>query len=110
MQLPDGTYMEDILTYSLICGGEVVGTVTNDLAPIIGKGRKPFRADIGSDKGSKNGTVMVGDASKFPNATIEVHIKIEPVQSSGAGASVVSDTSSVFDAESRSSPRGSFYS
>lgn len=101
-RLADGSFKSDITTSILYCGKEKVGVVTFDLAPQVGKERLAIKAAI-AESDPSDGKALVGDASKFPKAYLEVHYKVAvPKQATAAS---VSDIASVAPSTTRS--RGS---
>ena len=67
--LSDGTYEADISSLTVVCNGETVGMVTFDLASYYGKNDTLQEAHIASTK-TEGKLVLVGDATKFPGASI----------------------------------------
>ena len=102
-RLADGSFKSDITTSILYCGKEKVGVVTFDLAPQVGKERLAIKAAI-AESDPSDGKALVGDASKFPKAYLEVHYKVAVPKQSATAASV-SDIASVAPSTTRS--RGS---
>ena len=90
-------------TSTLFLGGEKIGVVTFDLATQIGKERLPVRAMIG-DSDPANGKALIGDASKYPKAYLEVHYKVT-ASAKTARTESVSDVASIAPSTTRS--RGS---